>query len=340
MYFDVDLIFSGGPSALHLENLISGLKAAGEPTRLRLLVVLSKAELTVSELTRILGQSQPRISRHLKLLCEAELLDRFQEGAWVFYRLSRNEDGAPSLASEILAFLDQNELAIQRDLERLDQVRDARREEAAAYFAEAAGEWEALRSLHVPEQVVEDAMQDLVGSLPIGSFLDIGTGTGRMLEIFGPRAKTGLGVDLSHEMLAIARSKIEEAGLENCQVRQGDLFALDIAAASNEPADLITLHQVLHYLPDPALAIAEAARVLGNGGRMLIADFAPHDVEHLREEHSHRRLGFSDDEVQKWLKAAGLSSIRVKHLPPPDGSEKKLTVTLWMASSEGHRNEP
>lgn len=325
---------------MNLEKLIAGLKAAGEPTRLRLLVVLSKAELTVSELTRILGQSQPRISRHLKLLCEAELLDRFQEGAWVFYRLAKAEEGEPSLATEVLQFLSEDEAAIERDLVRLDQVREARREEAAAYFSEAAGEWEELRSLHVPEDDVESAMKGLVGEAPIGSFLDIGTGTGRMLEVFGPKASSGLGVDLSHEMLAIARQKIEEAKLDHCQVRQGDLFALDVSNSSAEPADLITLHQVLHYLPDPALAIAEAARVLGEGGRLLIADFAPHDVEHLREDHSHRRLGFADDEVVKWLTTSGLSDIEIKHLPPPDGSKKKLTVTLWMASRDEEERRP
>lgn len=328
---------------MKMDKLINGLKAAGEPTRMRLLVVLSRAELTVSELTRILGQSQPRISRHLKLLCEAELLDRFQEGAWVFYRLAKSANGhapnasvsADSLASLVLAQLDMDDPAILGDMQRLDQVREARRQEAADYFAAAAGEWEDLRSLHVPEQEVEAAMQALVGEGTIDTFLDIGTGTGRMLEIFGGRARSGLGVDLSHEMLAIARAKIEEAGLEHCQVRQGDLFALDRARANQTPADLVTLHQVLHYLPDPALAIAQAAGELGAGGRLLIADFAPHDVEQLREVHSHRRLGFADDEVKKWMEAAGLSDIVIKHLPPPDGSEKKLTVTLWMATANG-----
>lgn len=326
---------------MNLENLITGLKAAGEPTRLRLLVVLSRAELTVSELTRIMGQSQPRISRHLRLLCEAELLERFREGSWVFYRLMRSESGE-SVAREVLSLLDTDDPAIQGDLDRLEQVREARRQEAATYFAEAAGEWQDLRARHVPEQDVEEAMQKLVGKAPVGAVLDIGTGTGRMLEIFGPQASSGLGIDLSHEMLAIARTRIEAAGLEHCQVRQGDLFALNLAngsangttAGPASAADLITLHQVLHYLPDPALAIAEAAKALAPGGRMLIADFAPHDLEHLREKHSHRRLGFSDQEVADWCKAAQLSDIRIKHLPPLEETKDALTVTLWMAKSE------
>lgn len=332
--------------SVNSEEIVAGLKAAGEPTRLRLLVVLARTELTVSELTRVLGQSQPRISRHLKLLCDAELLERFQEGAWVFYRLTRSQEGRPNIAEAVLAFVEADDPAIARDLERLEAVRKARREEAASYFARAAGAWEKLRSLHIPEQAVEDAMCRLVGDEKITNYLDIGTGTGRMLEVFGPRAEKGVGVDLSHEMLAIARTRIETAGLDHCQIRQGDLFSLDLANGSGsgagqmDKADLVTLHLVLHYLTDPAAAIAEAVRALRPGGKLLIADFAPHDLEELREEHSHRRLGFADNEVADWCKAAGLEHIKVAHLPPPEDGDGKLTVTLWLAeasSQTGHQ---
>lgn len=324
---------------MNSEHIVAGLKAAGEPTRLRLLVVLAHTELTVSELTRVLGQSQPRISRHLKLLCDADLLERFQEGAWVFYRLTRSRDGVPNIAEAVLSFIDVNDPAMARDLERLESVKEVRREEAANYFANVAGAWEKLRSLHTSDQQVEETMLQLVGEGTIANYLDIGTGTGRMLEVFGPQTEKGIGVDLSHEMLAIARTRIEAAGLDHCQVRQGDLFALDLANGSGatnghmDNADLITLHLVLHYLTDPAAAVAEAVRALKPTGKLLIADFAPHDLEELREEHSHRRLGFSDTEVAGWCKAAGLHHIKISHLPPPDENGRKLTVTLWLAQA-------
>lgn len=324
---------------MNSEQIVAGLKAAGEPTRLRLLVVLAHTELTVSELTRVLGQSQPRVSRHLKLLCDADLLERFHEGAWVFYRLTRSRDDAPNIAEVVLSFVGADDPAMARDLERLESVKEVRREEAAKYFANAAGAWEKLRSLHVSDRQVEETMLRLVGDDRIANYLDIGTGTGRMLEVFGPQVEKGIGVDLSHEMLAIARTRIEAVGLDHCQVRQGDLFALDLANGSGaanghmDNADLITLHLVLHYLTDPAAAIAEAVRALTPTGKLLIADFAPHGLEELRDEHSHRRLGFSDTEVAGWCKAAGLDQVRISHLPPPDEQDRKLTVTLWLAEA-------
>lgn len=329
---------------MNSEKIVAGLKAAGEPTRLRLLVVLARTELTVSELTRVLGQSQPRISRHLKLLCDAELLERFQEGAWVFYRLMRSRSTEDNIAEAVLSFVDQDDPAIARDLERLEAVREARRDEAASYFSRAADGWEKLRSFHVAEEEVEAAMLRLVGEGRIGSFLDIGTGTGRMLEVFGPQIDEGIGVDMNHEMLAIARRRIETAGLDHCQIRQGDLFSLEVANGSGntsgkvDKADLITLHQVLHYLTDPAAAISEAVRAMKGDGKLLIADFAPHDLEELREEHSHRRLGFADSEVTDWCRAAGLDKVKITHLPPPDEQDRKLTVTLWLAEAGLHSN--
>lgn len=324
---------------MNSEKVVAGLKAAGEPTRLRLLVVLARTELTVSELTRVLGQSQPRVSRHLKLLCDAELLERFQEGAWVLYRLMRSRDEARNIAEAVLSFVDEDDPAMARDLERLEAVHEARRDEAASYFSRAAEGWEKLRSLHIAEETVEAAMLAMAGSDRIESFLDVGTGTGRMLEVFGPQIDEGIGVDMNPEMLAIARTRIEAAGLEHCQIRQGDLFSLDVANGSGSTAgqvnkaDLITLHQVLHYLTDPAAAIREAVRAMKPNGRLLIADFAPHDLEELREEQSHRRLGFEDSEVANWCGAAGLDKVEVLHLPPPDEHGRKLTVTLWLAEA-------
>lgn len=313
-----------------MEQLLAGLRAAGEPTRLRLLAILARSELTVTELTQILRQSQPRVSRHLKLLCEAGLLDRFREGSWVFYRRAQTGAGA-RLAALLTGLVPAGDPAIARDLERLEAVRAARAERAAAFFRANAEQWNHIRSLYVPEEEVERAFLDLGAGHAAGSFVDLGTGTGRMLELFGPKAKTGLGLDLSPEMLAFARTHLEQAGLEHVSVRQGDLYDLPL---QDETADLVTLHQVLHYLDDPASAVGEAARILKPGGRLLIADFAPHELDFLHDERAHRRLGFAEEEVRSWLMQAGLDVRNIRSLPPPESGEgdaAKLTVLIYAA---------
>lgn len=306
-----------------MDKLLTGLRAAGESTRLRLLALCSAAELTVTELTQILGQSQPRVSRHLKLLCESGLLDRFREGTWAFYRLS--EDGAcAELARILVGLIEPDDPLIARDFERLDAVKQAHAEAAAAYFRANAAQWNRMRSLYVPEREVESLLLELLGGEPIRDFLDIGTGTGRMLEVFAPHVDRGTGIDLSHEMLAIARTNLERNGLRHCQVRRADMYRLPMAS---ESVDTITIHQVLHFADDPAAAIAEAARVLRPGGRVVVVDFAPHDQEFLRAEHAHRRLGFGDDEVIGWCRAAGLEVMDLHHL-----AGDPLTVTVWRAT--------
>ncbi|MDE1173425.1 MAG: metalloregulator ArsR/SmtB family transcription factor [Parvibaculaceae bacterium] len=330
-----------------MDQLLAGLKASGEPTRLRLLALLARSELTVTELTQILRQSQPRVSRHLKLMCEGGLLDRFPEGSWVFYRLCRDGAGA-RLVERLIELLPVDDETLTRDLERLESVRQARVDRASAYFSANAEQWDKVRSLYIPEREVEAALLDLAGldragQEPIGSFLDLGTGTGRMLEIFGPRVERGLGIDFSAEMLALARAGLERAGLANCSVRQGDLLNLPLPGAS---ADLVTMHQVLHYLDEPGLALMEAARVLKPGGRLLVADFAPHELDFLREQHAHLRLGFDRQEVEGWLRAAGLETLDVRALPPAGTDGGGLTVQIWasrkpgaMASPEARVNE-
>lgn len=316
--------------ALTMDELLSGLRAAGEPTRLRILGLLVQSELTVTELTQILRQSQPRVSRHLKLLCEAGLLERFREGTWVFYRLAA-DGGNGALARSLVKLIPESDAAFLHDQERLGGVRLARAEAAAEYFRENAANWNHIRSLYVPEEQVERALSDMIGPGHVGDLLDIGTGTGRMLEVFAGRADHALGIDMSREMLAFARSRLEGGGLANCQVRQGDMYDLAVPDAST---DLAIIHQVLHFADEPAMAIQEAARVLKPGGRVLIVDFAPHEMEFLRENHAHRRLGFLDEEVNGWCRMAGLETGEVKRLEGGD-----LTVCIWCAAKPEHANK-
>jgi ArsR family transcriptional regulator len=309
-------------SVVDMEQVLAGLRAVAEPTRLRLLALCAHGDLTVSELTQILGQSQPRVSRHLKLLCDAGLLERLPEGSWVFYRL-RRDGSAGAMARQVLSMLPMDDNGFARDRDRLAAVRRARAEAASRYFRENAARWGEIRSLHVDDGEVERRLIELIPPADVRSLLDIGTGTGRILELFGSRGVSGVGIDLSREMLQIARANLDRAGLKDCYVRQGDMYQLPWP---DPTFDAVTIHQVLHFADEPAEAIAEAARVLRPGGRMAIADFAPHDLDYLRSEHAHRRLGFSDEEVAQWIAAAGLVPGPVIHLPG-----KKLTVSLWPA---------
>jgi demethylmenaquinone methyltransferase/2-methoxy-6-polyprenyl-1,4-benzoquinol methylase/ArsR family transcriptional regulator len=315
------------PLAFGLEPALAALNAAGEETRLRLLALLAHSELTVSEVVAILGQSQPRVSRHLKLLVEAGLVERRREGAWAFFRLAPS-GGAGALARNIVDWLDANETTLAADRARLAEVRRARAETAARYFAAHAAEWDDIRSLHAPDALVEEAIRVAIGEAPVRRLLDLGAGTGRMLELFAPLAEHAIGVDLSSAMLAVARGRLEENGARNVDLRQGDLYALPVPRDS---FDLAIMHQVLHYLDDPARAVREAARALSPGGRLLIVDFAPHDEEALRERHAHRRLGFSDGEVRGLLAQAGLETVFHRDLEPGAKEGAKLTVSLWLA---------
>jgi ubiquinone/menaquinone biosynthesis C-methylase UbiE/DNA-binding transcriptional ArsR family regulator len=307
--------------------LNGALKAAGEATRLRILALLAEAELTVSDLTDILRQSQPRISRHLKLLAEAGLVERFREGSWAFFRLGEH-GGSAELARELISRLDSGDATIARDRERLAAVRAERAAAAQAYFRSHAAEWDRIRKLHVTDEAVEAEICAALAGAPFRSLLDLGTGTGRMLELFGPQIERGLGLDLSLDMLAMARARLDRAGMRHCSVRQGDLYDL---ALPRDSFDLVIIHQVLHFLDDSARAIHEAARVLRPAGRLLVVDFAPHDLEFLRDEHAHRRLGFTPEAVTQWLNAAGLEMLQQKTLPPEPNSDGKIAVSLWLA---------
>ena len=309
------------------DELSTMLKAAGEETRLRLLALLAEAELTVTELTEILRQSQPRISRHLRLLAESGLVVRFREGSWAFFRLPEHGDKA-ELARTLAALLDPDDRVMARDRERLAAVRAARATAAQAYFREHAAEWDRIRRLHAADAAVEAEIQQALADRPFRSLLDLGTGTGRMLELLGPGLERGLGIDLSLDMLALARARLDRAGLRHCSVRHGDIYDL---ALPRDSFDVVIVHQVLHYLDDGARALREAARVLRPQGRLLVIDFAPHELEFLRDEHAHRRLGFAEETVSQWLEQAGLDVISHRSVSPEAGSDGEIAVSLWLA---------
>jgi demethylmenaquinone methyltransferase/2-methoxy-6-polyprenyl-1,4-benzoquinol methylase/ArsR family transcriptional regulator len=306
--------------------VLNALAAAGEATRLRLVALLAEVELTVSELVTILGQSQPRVSRHLKLLVEAGLIERHREGAWAFFHVPQT-GAAALLGRAILARCAPDDPVLLADRTRLQEVRQARAEAAVRYFAAQASNWDQLRAMHVAEEHVEAAIRETIGSAGIDSLLDLGTGTGRMLELLASLATRAIGIDQSPQMLAVARARLERSGLRNTQLRQGDLYALPVEPDSY---DLVILHQVLHYLDEPSRAIREAARALRPGGRLLVVDFAPHSEETLREAHAHRRLGFAHEEITGMMRDTGLDVLVERDLVPNTREGHKLTVSLWL----------
>lgn len=300
-------------------------RALADSTRLRILALLRSMELSVGELAQVLGQSQPRVSRHVKILCDAGLAERRKEGSWVFVAL-----GADAKVQPILAALDSWDEADHwtvADEARLAAVRADRASAAAEWFEAHAGEWDAIRSLHVADSEIEAAMAAALGDARLDCLIDIGTGTGRMLELFAPQAEYALGIDRSSEMLRLARAKLSERGLAHAELRQADLYALPLADGG---ADAAILHHVLHFAQQPGAAIGEAARVLSDGGRLLIVDFAPHDREDLRSRDAHTRLGFSDEQILGWFGGAGLAPVLVETL---EGGE--LTVKLWLGRKTG-----
>jgi len=300
--------------------LADRFQALADPTRLRILALLRLMELSVGELAQVLGQSQPRVSRHLKILADAGVLERRKEGSWVFLTLGEVERVEP-MFELIDGWADTGtEALFAADVARLEVVRADRAEAAARYFTAHAGNWDQIRSLHVAEADVEKAIDRTLGKRPLGRLVDIGTGTGRMIELFAPRAAYSIGIDKSSEMLRLARVKLEAAGISS-SLRQGDMYALPL---QDESADCVIIHQVLHYAHSPAAAISEAARVLSPGGTLLIVDFAAHDREELRASDAHIRLGFDDEVMAGWFAAAGLETDHVEHL---EGGE--LTVTIW-----------
>ena len=317
------------------EETVSALRAAGEPTRLRILALLKQGDLAVGELAQLLGQSQPRLSHHLKALSSAGLVERLPEGSWVFYRLSQRGP-----ARRILdAIFEETDLSFgdfERDKRQLQTVRAARAAEASAYFERIADTWDTVRSLHYPNEAIEKALLDAAGTGPFNFIVDIGTGTGRMLTLFAPFSERAEGIDLSHKMLNVARANLTNAGLANARVRQGDAVALPIETSS---ADLVVLHQVLHFVDAPEQVIAEAARILIPGGRLLIVDFAPHDLEFLRTDHAHRHLGMQHSALDVWTDAHGLTLSEPRKFDPPADLNEGLAVQIWTADKNTLQKE-
>jgi ArsR family transcriptional regulator len=304
------------------------LRAAAEPTRLRILALLTQGELSVKDLTRILSQSQPRISRHLKLMVEAGLIDRLRDGSWAYFHLVAHGDRG-RLSDALLGAIDPLDPILERDRARAEMVKHERETAAQTYFQANAPEWDRIRSLHVAEDEVETAVRQALGDGPFGLLVDLGTGTGRMLELLSGCYERAIGFDINHSMLAYARSKLEQSSIVDASVRHGDLYEI---ALPDGAADAVIMHQVLHFLTDPARAMHEAARILAPGGRLIVVDFAPHAMEFLRETYAHERLGFSKAQIAQWLAEAGLDLADERNLVPAvRGAEGKLTVSVWTA---------
>ena len=316
-------------------HIVDAMKAAGEPTRLRILALLRRGDLAVGELVQILEQSQPRLSHHLKTLTTAGLVERLPEGAWVFYR-ARSKDWAGRLLQAIFNEIDTTAAPFAEDREALQTVRQARAQSAESYFSDIAETWDQLRALHYPEADIEQAILAQVDGQRFDRIVDLGTGTGRMLTLLAPLAKEAEGLDLSHHMLTVARANLNRAEARNARVRQGDVTETPFDANS---ADLVVVHQVLHYLENPEAVLAEAARILRPGGRFLLIDFAPHDLEFLRETQGHRRLGIRHDDVSEWADAAGLALQAPLVLDPPASLDQGLSGLLWNATRPANQQE-
>ena len=311
-----------------MEQLVNALKSIAEPTRLRLLAILANNELTVSEITEVLNYSQPRISRHLKLMCDAGILDRVQEGAWVFYKAKKSGVGG-DLVKNIVELLPLDSQVVKKDSARLNEIYLEQAKKAAEYFEENASQWDSINQLYFSSDVVNDAILEEIKQVSnkYRKVYDLGSGTGNLVELLSEYAESVTGIDNSLPMLTIARAMLNSKSISNCDMRQGDICEIN---ASNESADLITMKHVLHYMNNPLLIFGEAARLLRIGGKFILVDFASHNVERLRTDYAHRRLGFTNDDIQVWCDQSKLKINSVKDISKVSIDDEQLTVRLWI----------
>jgi ArsR family transcriptional regulator len=313
-----------------LDKLLRILKATADPSRIRLLILCAHGEFTVSELVQVIGQSQPRVSRHLKILCDAGLLQRTQQGNWAFYR-SFSKGVEAEFLLRLTALIPAKDPTIQLDQQRLMKLKNDRLQAATLYFQENASDWDSIRALHVDDVNIERELQKCVVAAKPRKLLDIGTGTGRILKVLGPCVQDAEGIDFSHEMLNLARVNLDDPSLRHCRVRHGDMYQLPY---QDQFFDYITIHQVLHFIDQPQLVLKEATRVLKNGGQIAIIDFYSHEREELRTKYRHRRLGFSNDEIENWLDQVGLGMKRTIRL-----GGGPLAVVIWTGVTSKEREK-
>ena len=313
-------------------------RALADPTRLRIMRLLGSMELAVGEVAQVLGQSQPRVSRHIGILCDAGLAERRREGSWVFLRAGANSGEAPPLSRAVAELLVEAEAVdaqfaeeCRQDRRKLAEIREHRESEALAYFSDHAEDWDELRRMHSSDEAVEAALARALEARPLGRLLDIGTGTGRMAELFAERAERIVALDKSLAMLRVARAKLQHLPAERVELVQGDFGSLPFAAAS---FDTVLFHQVLHFAQAPATVLAEAARVTRPDGRVAIVDFAAHQREELRDRHAHARLGFEDSALAGMLNAAGFEPAA-----PIALEDGELVVKIWIAQRRAAERE-
>ncbi len=306
-----------------MDSLLAALRACAEPTRLRVLALATSGAFCVVELTEILGQSQPRLSRHLRLLCDAGVLERVREGSNVWFGLPPDIFGHGALVHQLLAHIPQDDPVLAADRRAAARVLAERARIASETFRKQGADWDEMRALSLPASEVESALLSLLPPTGVSRVLDIGTGTGRMLELLAPHVRSGLGIDASRAMLALARARLAKPGLAHLSVRQADMYSLPLP----QHFDLVLLHMVLHYAEDPSAALAEAARALRPAGTLIVVDLEQHDRAVMIDRLAHRWPGFGNAEMASLLQAAGLEPDRIVTVDAP------LPIRLWTATA-------